>query len=72
MDGPIITGSDTDVCVLATALGAVDLGYPVALVTDAICSSSDEGRDALLQVYRGRYSQQTETIDAEVVSRNWH
>jgi hypothetical protein len=44
----------------------------VALVTDAICSSSDEGHDALLQVYRGRYSQQIETIDAEAVLRNWH
>lgn len=71
-DGLIITGSETDVCVLATVLGAVDLGYPVALVTDAICSSSDEGHDALLQVYRRRYSQQIETIDAEALLHNWH
>jgi len=71
-DGLIITGSETDVCVLATVLGAVDLGYAVTLVTDAICSSSDEGHDALLQVYRRRYSQQIETIDAEALLRNWH
>jgi hypothetical protein len=28
-DGLIITGSETDVCVLATVLSAVDLGYRV-------------------------------------------
>ena len=42
-DGIIITGSETDVCVLATVLSAVDLGYRVVLVRDALCSSSDEG-----------------------------
>jgi nicotinamidase-related amidase len=33
-DGLIMTGSETDVCVLATALSAVDLGYRVVLVRD--------------------------------------
>ena len=47
-DGLIITGSETDVFVLATVLGAVDLGYRVIVVRDAICSSSDEGHDALV------------------------
>ena len=70
-DGLIITGSETDVCVLATVLGAVDLGYPVAVVCDAVCSSSDQGHDAVLQVYRGRYSQQIETIGAEALLREW-
>ena len=31
-DGLIVTGSETDVCVLATVLGAVDHGYRVILV----------------------------------------
>jgi nicotinamidase-related amidase len=70
-DGLIVTGSETDVCVLATVLGAVDLGYPVAVVTDAICSSSDEGHDAILSVYARRYSLQIETISAHEVIRNW-
>ena len=38
-DGLIITGSETDVCVLATVLGAVDCRYRVILVRDAVCSS---------------------------------
>lgn len=70
-DGLVITGSETDVCVLATVLGAVDLGYAVVVVTDAVCSSSDEGHDALLKVYRGRYSQQIETASAEEILRGW-
>jgi nicotinamidase-related amidase len=70
-DGLIITGSETDVCVLATVLGAVDLGYRVIVVRDAICSSSDEGHEALLRVYHRRYSEQIETADAEDVLRRW-
>ena len=70
-DGLIVTGSETDVCVLATVLGAVDLGYRVILVRDAVCSSSDEGHDALLEVYHRRYGEQIETADAESILRRW-
>src|SRR3569833_1847323 len=70
-DGLLITGAETDVCVLSTELSAVDLGYPVTLVTDAVCSSSNEGHDAVLRVYRGRYSQQVETASAEDILRLW-
>jgi nicotinamidase-related amidase len=70
-DGLIITGSETDVCVLATVLSAVDLGYLVILVRDAVCSSSDEGHDALLKVYHRRYSEQIETADAETILKRW-
>lgn len=55
---------------LATVLGAVDNGYRVILVRDAVCSSSDEGHDALLQVYHGRYSEQIET-GAESILFRW-
>lgn len=71
VDSLVITGSETDVCVLASVLGAVDYGFRVVVVTDAICSSSDEGHDALLTVYRGRYSEQIETAEAEAVLSAW-
>lgn len=71
-DGLIITGAETDVCVLATVLSAVDLGYRVILVRDALCSSSDEGHDALMRMYHSRFSEQIETTDAETVLSNWH
>jgi nicotinamidase-related amidase len=70
-DGLIITGSETDVCVLATVLSAVDLGYRVVLVRDALCSSSDEGHDALMKMYHSRFNEQIETADAETVLSNW-
>jgi nicotinamidase-related amidase len=70
-DGLIITGSETDVCVLATVLSAVDLGYRVVLIRDALCSSSDEGHDALMKMYHSRFSEQIETADAETVLSNW-
>jgi nicotinamidase-related amidase len=70
-DTLVVTGSETDVCVLATVVDAVDLGYRVIIVRDAVCSSSDEGHDALLKVYHRRYSIQIETADAEQVLRAW-
>jgi len=70
-DALIISGSETDVCVLATVLSAVDLGFRVIVVRDAICSSSNEGHVALLRVYHHRYSEQIETADAEDVLRRW-
>jgi nicotinamidase-related amidase len=67
----IITGGETDVCVLATVLGAVDHGYRVVLVTDALCSSSDAAHDASLEVYQMRFGQQVETASAELVLDAW-
>jgi nicotinamidase-related amidase len=72
VDTLVITGGETDVCVLATVLGAIDFGYRVVLATDALCSSSDETHDALLTLYENRFSQQVEAVSTEVVLANWH
>jgi nicotinamidase-related amidase len=56
-----VSGSETDVCVLATVLDAVDIGYRVIVVRDAICSSSDEGHDMLMRLYHTLYTEQIET-----------
>jgi nicotinamidase-related amidase len=47
--------------VLATVLSAVDLGYRIIIVRDAVCSSSDEGHDMLLRLYHTRFSEQIDT-----------
>lgn len=70
-DALVITGAETDVCVLAAVLGAVDRGYRVILPTDAICSSSDETHDALLKLYSRRYSHQVETTTVAEVLAAW-
>ncbi|MEA1834057.1 cysteine hydrolase [Methylobacterium durans] len=71
IDTLVVTGGETDVCVLSTVLGAVDHGYRVVIVTDALCSSSDEAHDALLTLYRSRYGQQVETVTTATVLANW-
>jgi nicotinamidase-related amidase len=63
-DTLIISGAETDVCVLATVLGAVDRGYRVIVVQDAVCSSSDAGHDALMTLYRERFAEQIETVSS--------
>ena len=70
VDTLVVTGAETDVCVLAAVLGGVDRGYRIVLVTDALCSSCDEAHDALMVMYRMRYSHQVETLTtAEVLAR---
>jgi nicotinamidase-related amidase len=67
----VITGSETDVCVLSTVLDAVDLGFRVVLVEDALCSSSDEGHDALMTLYHARFAEQVELVKAENLGKLW-
>jgi len=67
----VITGSETDVCVLATVLNAVDLGFRVVIVEDALCSSFDAGHDALMTLYRNRFAEQVELIKAEELTSLW-
>jgi nicotinamidase-related amidase len=70
-DALIVSGSETDVCVLSTVLDAVDIGYRVIVVRDAICSSSDEGHEMLMRLYHTRYTEQIETADAETILSRW-
>jgi nicotinamidase-related amidase len=70
-DTLVITGSETDVCVLSTVLDAVDHGFRVILVRDAVCSSSDEGHDALLHMYQRRYAVQIEVVEAKALLAQW-
>ena len=60
VDTLIVSGGETDVVVLATVLAAVDIGYRVILAEDALCSSSDESHDALINLYTKRFSLQIE------------
>ena len=66
-DALVISGAETDMCVLAAVLDAIDLGYRVVLATDALCSSSDATHDALLTLYRDRFSQQIEAAETEAI-----
>ena len=71
VDTIIITGGETDVCVLATVIGAVDWGYRVILVTDALCSSADETHDSMMNIYMSRFGQQVECVTTETLLGIW-
>lgn len=60
VDTLVITGGETDICVLATALGAIDLGYRVIVLKDAVCSGTNETHDASLSLLGNRFSAQVE------------
>jgi nicotinamidase-related amidase len=62
IDTLIISGCETEVCVLATVMGAIDLGYRIVIVADAICSGADSTHDAMLAIYESRFGMQVETI----------
>jgi nicotinamidase-related amidase len=67
----VITGAETDVCVLSTVLSAVDIGFRVVLVEDALCSSSDVGHDALMTMYRTRFHGQVGLVTSEELPDHW-
>ncbi len=67
----IVSGGETDVCVLATVMSALDFGFRIILVSDALCSTSDTTHDALMLLYRRRYSLQVGTATTEEILATW-
>ena len=71
VDALVVSGAETDVCVLATVMGAIDHGFRVVLATDCLCSSSDACHDALMSVYQSRWSLQVEAADSDTILDAW-
>ncbi|SFZ80777.1 Nicotinamidase-related amidase [Devosia enhydra] len=67
----VVTGGETEVCVLATVLGALDLGYRIVLPIDALCSSADETHDAMIRIYESRFGLQVITTTTDVLLAGW-
>jgi nicotinamidase-related amidase len=70
-DTIIVTGGETDMCVLSTVLGAVDYGLRTIVVYDALCSASDEAHEAMLNLFSNRYGQHIETASTEDILERW-
>jgi nicotinamidase-related amidase len=63
----VVTGGETDVCVLATTLGGIDLGYRMIVLEDAVCSGADETHDASIKLLGDRFSVQLELMSTEAL-----
>jgi nicotinamidase-related amidase len=70
-DTLVVTGGETDMCVLSTVLGAADYGLRTIVVQDGLCSASDEAHDAMLSLFNNRYGQDIETADLVEVLDRW-
>jgi nicotinamidase-related amidase len=66
-DTLLLTGVETDVCVLGTLLAAVDRGYPVIAVADGMASSSVNGHAATLDHVLPRFDRQVEIATTAAV-----
>jgi nicotinamidase-related amidase len=66
----VISGGETDVCVLGTALGGVDLGYRIIVLSDAVCSAANDTHDASLSILGGRFSAQIEVMTTAAFLRS--
>jgi nicotinamidase-related amidase len=70
-DALILSGVETDVCVLATALGAVDRGLHVVVVADAVASWSPAGHRAALDCILPRFDRQLTIMSTADVLAAW-
>lgn len=70
-DTLIVTGGETDVCVAATVLGAIDHGFRVVVPVDAIFGSADQTHDAMLRVFESRFALQLITCKTQDLLDEW-
>ena len=67
----VLSGVETDVCVLATAMSAVDLGYRTVIAVDAVTSSVAASHRACLDHVYPRYDQQIELAPVDDIIAAW-
>lgn len=67
----IVTGVETDVCVLATVMTGVDCGYRVIIAEDAVTSSDKEAHRAMLDLVYRRFEDQIEIGTTAEIIASW-
>jgi nicotinamidase-related amidase len=71
VDTLVITGVETDVCVLATVFDAIDRGYRIIVVKDAVTSGSLESHKATIDLLLPRMPQQIALASTATLLANW-
>jgi nicotinamidase-related amidase len=67
----ILSGVETDVCVLATAMEAMDAGLRVILALDALASSSGACHAKALDILHDRFEEQIELGTVDQILAAW-
>jgi len=70
-DTLILSGAETDICVLSTALSAIDRGFFVVLATDAITSIDLKAHRDTLEVLMPRFAPQIRLAASEKIISAW-
>jgi nicotinamidase-related amidase len=77
----VVAGSETDVCVLQSVLGLLNMGFQVFLMEDGLFSSEPHTTPALKRMYRAGaipltykslYYELKQTVDAEPLHHAWN
>ena len=71
IDTLIFSGVETDVCVYASVLDAVDAGYRVILAADALTSSDMAAHTAVMNILVPRLSERVEVLSTEAIVNMW-
>lgn len=72
IDTLIFSGVETDVCVYASVLDAIDEGYRVILAADALASGDAAAHAAVLDTLAPRLSEQIEILSTDAILKSWH
>ena len=71
IDTLVLVGAETDVCVLATVLDAVDRGYRVVVAADAVTSGSLAAHAVVLDTVLPRFEQQVDVASVDRILGVW-
>ena len=71
VDTLVLTGVETDSCVLASLFDAVDRGYRVVVPRDAVASGSEAAHDAVLAQLLPRMAEQVDVTTVDELLRQW-
>jgi nicotinamidase-related amidase len=71
IDTLVLSGVETDVCVWATAMTAIDQGLRVVIAKDAVASGDPAGHQAILRLAAERFGLQIDLASVDEILAGW-
>ncbi|WAP68935.1 cysteine hydrolase family protein [Jiella pelagia] len=70
-DTLVFSGVETDVCVLASVVDAIERGFRVVVAIDALASAAETSQDSLMEHLASRLPEQIELASVDEIIRAW-